>query len=238
MRPLKPNQNPLTWGQFKPIPPTAWQENTPVGLINLPADENVVPYTQALALDANVPLDIGGTFALRWLLTIGAGGASVTYKIDAGGLQQLCVPASQLRVSLVAENPGVQNTENPLTFVRPDKVIEASAFFADGTTSTEPPSFTQYFSIGAGNTLFLPPPVGASNWRLMGDPTAGVGPFDATTEYKVLTWGAQTVDQWTGAQVYAIRSADILFPSIATKIQVANNGATAITGWIEWGLDL
>lgn len=230
--------NPMQWGVTKRIEAAEWQEDVPINILSLDkASSNWrIPYTQALVLSAKVPGDIGGLFALRWQLQFGAGGGYATFLIDAEASQLITLPAEQLRVSLMAQqlvSVGVTSD-----FQKPNQPIEATAFFSDGTTATDPPTFTQGFVVAANQTATVTPPVGATAFRIAGDPNSN-SPYAATTFYEAVAPGVGAIDIFGGDFLEDIRYASMPFNGQAFALNINNsaNGST-IVGYVEWTIDL
>src|SRR5215204_4228679 len=140
-------RNPLQWGQRKPLQ-RPWTLGDTKPVLTLDADQFALtigkaPKTLALALQTVIQRADVGVYALRWVLEFGAGGARTSFLIDGTGAQLVTVPAETLRVYMKTEL--LREQDNPLSYVAPSLPILASAFFAEGTTSTNAPTYTQGF---------------------------------------------------------------------------------------------
>lgn len=227
--------NPMQWGSQRIINPNEWQEGNPIPINSLDkASANWrVPYTQALVLASTIPADVTGNFALRWQLQFGAGGGSTIILLDAGGVQQVTIPAEQLRVSMLAEKLGPDAAFNP-----PDKPVTAVCFFADGTTATDPPTYTTRFDVEGGQTETYAAPPGATAFRIAGNAGSVATPFTANVRYDVMLPSSVVMDRYTGDYILDIRYTDFPFSGQAVALQITASGMANASGYIEWIIDL
>lgn len=242
---------PLQWGQTRQIKTGEWQQNRPLTVVEKAAeysgDEVHVsgvknPFVKNLTLGVNLAPAMGGQFALRWLITFGVGGGSEQFLVDANDLQQMALSADMLRASIVSAYPGITDATgaplgNAFTYSNPTKDVFASAFYAEGMTSTDPPTYTQRFDLSVLTSVTVPLPKFASTFRVLGDP-ATTSPFVATMVYSLIDPVGTVLDSYTGDHVFDVRLAPV--PTGIAYSLIINNtsGANAATGSIEWGLDL
>jgi len=230
-------KNELAWGRNETFRPP-WTQDQIRNLVRRDAHmlDSRVPFTQALILSARVPgyaTDIGAaSFALRWDLQVGTGGGLIRYRIDAGGTQRLSLPAEQCGVALVCEAmPGI-------AYASPDQPIDAGAFMADGTAEGGGATYTTRFSVGAGATALLTPPIGAVAFRVLAIPGGANDAFTASTLYQTLGH-EEVVEEYAGDFIAPIRYMPFPFSPQADLLRVNNtaNGDTA-TAYLEWSIDL
>jgi hypothetical protein len=238
-------RNSIQWGRSKQTLGTTGGERWDLGGIKpiLTLDPEQVmrpgrnPQTLALALHTVQQRADTGVYALRWALEFGVGGAKTTFLIDAPGAQLITVPADMLRVSLTTEL--LDSTALAATYNPPSRPIRAAAFFAEGTTSTQPPTYTQGFSIQPAGfaTLFIP--TGASGFKLAGAQPAGANsPFLATTTLTLSPMPGGTLDQFLGDALIPFRNSMVPIPGMSGFMTIINGAAGLIQGSIIWEIDL
>lgn len=230
-------KNEQQWGRTQIMAPP-WQAGEIRTLVERPCASLVqrIPKTQSLLLTGRAPVNqsesTGPVFAMRWVVTLGTGGADIRYVLDLGGTIRLCAPGEQLRVSVLCEaQPGV-------TFESPSRALSVAAILADGTVDGAGPTYTTYFSVAANGTSQLLPPAGAIGFRVLGIPGAADDPYTASTIYETGTPIA-TYEEYTGDFLLPIRYVPMPFNSQCQWLTINNaaNGAAA-SGYIEWEIDL
>lgn len=246
------------WGQTRIIKENEWQQNKPLSLVTKDPEftdgykGNERPFTKNVTLAATQDPGMGGTFALRWLVQFGVGGGQSSFYIDANSLQQFTISADMMRISLVSQYVGVTNDKGaPLGtdfgYSNPaGGNVEASVFYAEGTTSTDPPTLTQKFQIPVlANTITVPAPNFASTFRILGlNPTDNHGsanlgtPFTSNVYYELLDNLGNVIDSYLGDELYGIRLAPIPTGEAQSLRITGTDGANPTSGSIEWELDL
>lgn len=207
-------------------------------------NERRVPQVQNLVLalrsmQGSFPASENAVF--RWQIGLGAGGALTKFVVDAASLLQLSVSAETLEIGLLCDSWG---PNWPIEFEAPDFSVQGAAFFADGTTATESPTYTQRWQIPAGETsVRLVAPYGATAFRILGQPSAlgATGPFVADMLYTLEpTAGGEPLDQFEGVYLEDIRIADIPFPATPAAVLVANTSGDGLarTGGVAWSIAL
>ncbi len=238
--------DPLAWGVsigIKALDVSGqpnWQEGVekPVTSIDKMTPRHRVPQVQNLVLSASGWTSAMQDSVFRWVLQFGAGGGSTILKFDANGTQQVSVSSENLRIGIVSENWGPAWSA---AWVAPTEDIQVTAFFADGNTNTESPTFTERFEIlAASPTLTLLAPRGATSFRIIGRQSTGHAdsPFTAGITYLVQPLsGGFPLDEFEATYLEQVRLASVPFPASATSILVSTPGIDVVGG-IEWGLDL
>ncbi len=246
---------PYEWGQTRIIKPREWEQNKPLTIVTKDADEpgshttieNVKnPFTKNLTLGADVPPTNTGEFALRWRVSYGVGGGAEDFEIDANSLQQLTLSADRIRVSLLVVYEGIVNTRGeplgtPFGFSLPDVEINASAFYAEGTTATDPPTLTQRFSIDTNATVVVPVPKFVSAFRILGEPPdkSAFSPFTSVRDFSLLALsGTYNIDAYTGDEIFGVRLAPIPTGEASALVLQNEDGVNIMEGSIAWELDL
>jgi hypothetical protein len=244
-QPLDQHNIPEHWGGLRVLPVTkVWGENERVTVISKPPYRALVngkprycvPQAQSTLMLAKVtqnPNDNAANWAIRWVLSIGAGGTRADVKIDALNTQQVSVAGEDIRADLLCEKLIPDATiawENPVVGVN------ASATFADGNVTSGQATYTQKFNLAAGASFTFEIPPMATGWRVLGNSTAGAtsSPFQALMTY--ITQG-QTVVQMTGDQL-TNKDPFISLSGLAKGFRVTNNTANTVIGMLQWGLDL
>ncbi len=247
---------PLQWGQVRQIQPGEWQQNKPLTIVERTAEYSgdsihvagvKNPVVKNVTLGVNYPPEVTGTFALRWKVRFGVGGGSDEFLIDANDLQQMSMSADQMTLSLVSTYVGVTDAVGapigtPYGYSNPaNGPIFATAYLAEGQTSTDAPTFTQLFATtasgGSARTLDVPIPKFASAFRILGQPGTLISPFTADVTY-TLRAPSGTLDVYQGDEIFGVRLAPI-GTGIANFLTIDNaNAAQAAIGAIEWSLDL
>lgn len=245
---VRAKKNPLAWGRKLTLDPNApltsqsrvnWQQGVPLVILQNPdlRQGRIAPCVQNMVLQLTGFSDSFQDQVFRWLLDFGAGGARSLIKIDANGVQQVSMSAEMLTVSLISDGwgPSWSGPYNP-----PDKPVQASVFYADGNTATNPPTYTERFFIPVATPFAtLQAPAGAVAWRIIGWQSAGHAdsPFSTGVNYLVQPQsGGAPLDVWDGPDIEPIRNQVIPFPASAANILVSVAADTV--GGIEWTIDL
>jgi hypothetical protein len=226
------NTEPEQWGRAQTFG-DPWAPNVPRALLSI--DGPViwrVPSQQTLLLKAQIVSATTMAAVLRWQLDVGVGAARATYLLDALALQQICVPAAALSVSLRCE--ALPFAAFNMTGV----VVEAAALVADGTADSSAARFTQFFDLGAGTSQSLVIPTGATSWRLAGVPGSGTDPFVNTVAYAIEQPGPGTTDRFTGDQLLPTHVTGDFIPAPGTPTIMHVFATTAARGAIVWSLEL
>lgn len=229
---------PEQWGTQRVIQAGEFYENVLIPLTTLDGATLArrVPQTQAIVFDARIPVGVTGNFVLYWVLEIGAGGGRTILSLDAGGVNQITVPAETVRISIVAKQP--MTIGDPSPFIAPNLAVQLAVFMADGSTSTAAPTYTTQFAIDAAGAATVEAPAGATGFRIAGSPTVA-SPYTADTLYTTESADGGQIDYFSGDFLEDIRYATMPFNGQAIKLVIDNGGnASNIAGWIEWELDL
>lgn len=223
----------MQWGQTKSFEPP-WKRGESRAVVTLDMTPGETPISKTLLLAYNLLANPGSTeFLPRWVIQFGAGGGNAEFVVDATRLNQLSLPAQTVRVSFRLDE--IHPTVKP--FVSPTKVIVASAFLADMSTTTGAPTYTQFFTVASGSaTESFAIPAGASAVQIAG--IDGNELFDATSIY-TLTVGSSTFQRFDGTALEPItnRLDRIPVPGGVDQFSITNNGANPIFGWLVWYLD-
>lgn len=244
-QPLDQHNIPEHWGGSRVIPNTkSWGQNERITVISKPPyratingrPHYCVPQSQSalmLARIAQNPNDNATNWAIRWVLSIGAGGSRADVKIDALNTQQVSVAGEDLRADLLCEQ---LIPDSSIAWEQPVIGVDASATFADGNVTSGQATYTQKFSIAAAGTFTFDIPPMATGWRVLGNSTVGAtsSPFQALVSY--ISQG-QTVVQLTGDQ---LSNKDPFLPlsGLAKGVRISNGTGNTIIGMLQWGLDL
>lgn len=219
------------WGQQQRFTPP-WTENEERTLVMLDAEPRT-PVVKTLILALERPATLTGSFMFRWKLNVGVSGATATFIIDAGNLQQVSLPMLVGNISLVATALGEGQA-----FTTPSAAVKAVAFFADGTTSTAPAQYTERFFINPGVSQSVAVPAGATRFRILGEDGVASSPFTALTTYIPRANFGQT-DVLTGAEIAAIRTQWIPATGHVRSLDIQNlANPAAIVGLVQWEIDL
>lgn len=250
---------PLQWGQTRKILANQWQKDLLFTVVERTAEysgdaihvEGVKnPFVKNLTLGVSNPnSELIGTFALRWKIAFGVGGGEESFFVDANDLQQMSLSADQLRVSIASTYVGIVDGKNqplgiPFNYSNPTRDFDVSAFYAEGMTSTDPPTLTQQFKLDTAgapsglDTVLVPIPKFVSTFRLLGNPALPTSPFTANQTYEIISPASTILDGYTGDKIFDVRLAPIP-TGLGSFLFIQNNdGANQTTGSIEWGLDL
>lgn len=238
-------RNAMQWGRGKTFPGTTGGERWNLGdirpVLTLDAAQlaqlNRNPQTLALALHTTQERADTGVYSLRWALEFGVGGGRTRFLIDAPGAQLITVPAEALRVYLLTEL--LDSTAVAATYNPPTRPIQAAAFFSEGTTATQAPTYTQGFTVANGSFATLLIPTGASGWKLAGrQPAAAGSPFLNTTTINFSPMPGGFLDEYLGDALIPFRNSMIPMPGMAGIVTITNGGAVPILGSIVWEIDL
>jgi hypothetical protein len=243
------------WGQTKIVQPADWQRDKPISIVTKDAEfadryAGVKrPFTKNVTLAATYDPQINSDFALHWLVIFGVGGGNASFEIDANSLQQFTISADTLRISAVTRYIGIVDANGnpigadpPFAYDNPSRPIELNVFYAEGTTSTDPPTLTQRFILdgsgGAAPSVTVPVPKFASSFRILGNPYSAGSPFTNNQLYDLETsTGGASLDTFRGDELLGIRLAPIPTGE-AQVLFMRNSDVGGITGSIEWELDL
>jgi hypothetical protein len=228
------NEN--AWGQSVIIQ-APFTENQAFPVIEVPKLEGRIPKVQNMTLGFDVPnQSVGATtnYIWRWRIRFGVGGGTRLVEIDAGGFQQLSVSAERMTIEAVIQK---YYTDVAL-FNPPTQNCAATVFAADGSTSTDSPTFTTGVQPGTSSTTTIDAPVGATAWRITGDePAQANSPFDSDVVFSVMLNGL-LIDSYLGSYLDGVRLASVpLGPGTSLRI-VNNDAANAKKLGVEWSIDL
>ncbi len=232
------NRNrPEHWGAGLQNGHPVWAENQLRTVIQKPTYRDpqtghfCVPQAQSMMLSFSSTFDGSHTnFAFRWVIDIGAGGTRQKVLLDALNIQQVSVAGEDLQVGILCERADPNQIYTP-----PSSVVQANVTFADGNVSSQEAIYSQKFALDVGGFVILPLPAMATSFRIIGQEGAN-GPFQANFSAIFASGVAvYTGDKFTP---YSGNFIPISGFDQANGLTLNNATGNALTGGIQWGLDL
>lgn len=232
------------WGAQRPFPP-AWIAGQLRTVLQKPPYRKTVagrptycvPQVQSLLLIASGMSSATATnYAFRWKVDVGQGGARMSVILDALNTQQIAVAGENIGVDVFCEPINGTDPANPYTPPNVSPVFGVT--LADGNVASGQATYTQAFTVGAIGSVDMVVPSMATGWR--------VDTLDGTTtdalivgvSYLVVGTGAQALYLGQTLKPSQYSTGFLPLPGNAIKIKIQNATANAVSGVLQWGLDL